>query len=164
MMNFIPFFCEVLHILLKYSLSLEPSCQAQAKPWRTHILNVVIGNRRINIKMLSKSKRYWTELEIHLSLVSMAEVTASMAASVSEIRRQLRPRSPRETRVWAARTRRHGLRVLLLEYGFFSRNISYDFSALYLRGPQGQQRGRRHRNLKEGKCITTTLKICGHSR
>ena len=64
----------------------------------------------------------------HLSLVSMAEVMVSRAASVSEIRRQLRPSSATETRLWAVSTSRQGLR-----------------------GPQGQHTERRHRNLRSRK-------------
>ena len=72
----------------------------------------------------------------HLSLVSMAEVMVSRAASVSEMRRQLRPSSATETRLWAASTSRHGLR-----------------------GPQGQHTERRHRNLS--RKMLTSRRICG---
>ena len=58
----------------------------------------------------------------------MALVTVSRAASVSVIRRQLRPSSAREARLWAARTSRQGLR-----------------------GPQGQHTERRHRNLRRSR-------------
>ena len=68
--------------------------------------------------------RYST-LPSYLSLVSMAPVMVSRAASVSEIRRQLRLSSARERRLWAVSTSRQGLR-----------------------GPQGQHRDRRHRQLK----------------
>ena len=68
--------------------------------------------------------RYST-LPSYLSLVSMAPVMVSRAASVSEIRRQLRPSSKRERRLWAVSTSRQGLR-----------------------GPQGQHSERRHRQLK----------------